>query len=54
MRSSGTGHRKGKQYQKITKKLNVQNENYTETFTELLKGATNFLEFMEMNVEKVN
>lgn len=53
LRSSGTGHRKGKGYQKITKKLDVKSENYAETFSDLLKGATNFLTFMELSIEKL-
>lgn len=53
LRSSGTGHRKGKGYQKITKKLDVKKENYAETFSCLLKDATNFLTFMELNIENL-
>ena len=53
LRSSGTGHRKGKEYQKITKKLDVKKENYAETFSCLLKDATNFLTFMELNIENL-
>ena len=53
LRSSGTGHRKGKGYQKITKALDVKNENYAETFSNLLNSATAFLEFMEENMEKI-
>ncbi len=53
LRSSGTGHRKGKGYQKITQKLDVKKENYAETFSDLLKNATNFLAFMELNIEKL-
>lgn len=53
LRSSGTGHRKGKGYQKITKKLDVKKENYAETFSCLLKDATNFLTFMKLNIENL-
>lgn len=53
LRSSGTGHRKGKGYQKITKTLDVKDENYAESFSDLLKGATEFLEFMEINIENL-
>ena len=38
---------------KITKKLDVKKENYAETFSCLLKDATNFLTFMELNVENL-
>ena len=53
LRSSGTGHRKGKGYRKIAKTLDVKSENYAETFSILLKGATDFLEFMENNLDKL-
>lgn len=53
LRSSGTGHRKGKGYQKISKTLDVKNENYAETFSDLLKGATAFILFIESNVEQL-
>lgn len=53
LRSSGTGHRKGTDYEKITKKLEVKNENYAESFSTLLNGATDFIKFMETNLEKL-
>ena len=53
LRSSGTGHRKGKGYQKITKTLDVKNENYAETFSNLLNGATDFIIFMADNLVKL-
>ncbi len=53
LRSSGSAHRKGKGYQKATEELDVKNENYTESFSDLLKGATGFLEFMENNIERM-
>ena len=53
LRSSGTGHRKGKGYQKITKALDMKNENYAETFSNLLKGATDFIIFMDDNSVKL-
>ena len=36
-----------------TKKLDVKKENYAETFSCLLKDATNFLTFMELNIENL-
>ncbi len=53
LRSSGTGHRKGKGYQKITKALDMKNENYAETFSNLLKGAIDFIIFMDDNSVKL-
>lgn len=53
LRSSGSAHRKGKDYQKATEKLDVKNENYAESFSDLLKGATGFLGFMENNIERM-
>lgn len=51
LRSSGTGHRKGKGYQKISKTLDVKVENYADTFSKLLERATAFILFIENNVE---
>ena len=53
LRSSGTGHRKGKGYQKITKTLDMKNENYAETFSNLLNCATDFINFMGANLENM-
>lgn len=53
LRSSGTGHRKGKSYQKISRILDVQKENYAETFSGLLKNAVSFLEYLEKNIDRL-
>lgn len=53
LRSSGTGHRKGKGYQKISRALDIQKENYAETFTRLLESATSFLELIERNFDNL-
>ena len=47
LRSTGTGHLKGKGYQKISKTLDVQKENYADTFANLLNKSTKFLTFIE-------
>lgn len=44
---------KERDIKKITKKLDVKKENYAETFSCLLKDATNFLTFMELNIENL-
>ena len=53
LRSSGTGHRKGKGYQKITKVFDVKKENYAETFSAILSSAIEFLKFIECNIDKL-
>ena len=53
LRSSGTGHRKGKGYQKITKVFDVKKENYAETFSAILSSAIEFLKFIESNIDKL-
>lgn len=53
LRSSGTGHRKGKSYQKISRTLDVKIENYADTFSNLLSNATAFLVFMDENIEQL-
>ena len=53
LRSSGTGHRKGKGYQKIAKVFDVQRENYAETFGSILNNATAFLKFVVSNIDKL-
>ena len=51
LRSSGTGHRKGKSYQKISKVFDIQKENYTETFSNILESATLFLNYINTHIE---
>ena len=53
LRSSGTGHRKGKSYQKISKVFDVQKENYAETFISILESAIAFLNFVDANLDKL-
>ncbi len=53
LRSSGTGHRKGKSYHKITKTLNVDKENYVEAFSNILNSTVQFIEFIENNMDKL-
>ena len=51
LRSSGTGHRKGKGYKKISQVFDVQKGNYREAFTNILEQATSFLEYIEQNID---
>lgn len=53
LRSSGTGHRKGKSYQKISKVFDVQKENYAETFLNILEKVISFLNYIESNFDKL-
>lgn len=53
LRSSGTGHRKGKGYDKISRTLDIKTENYAETFSGLLCKATAILEFIERNIDEI-
>mgnify|MGYP000163667906 FL=1 len=54
LRSSGTGHRKGKSYQKISKVFDIQKENYTETFSNILESATLFLNYITTHIEELS
>lgn len=54
LRSSGTGHRKGKSYQKISKVFDIQKENYTETFSNILESATLFLNYISTHIEELS
>lgn len=54
LRSSGTGHRKGKSYQKISKVFDVQRENYAETFSNILENVISFLNYIETHFEELN
>lgn len=47
LRSSGTGHRKGKNYAKISKIFDVSQGNYTDAFANILEQAVAFLNYME-------
>lgn len=54
LRSSGTGHRKGKSYQKISKVFDIQKENYTETFSNILESDTLFLNYINTHIEELS
>lgn len=54
LRSSGTGHRKGKSYQKISKVFDIQKENYTETFSNILESATLSLNYINTHIEELS
>lgn len=46
LRSTGTGHRKGKSYDKISKQFNLDHLNLIDAFEEILHRANEFLNYM--------
>ena len=53
LRSSGTGHRKGKSYQKISKVFDIQKGNYAETFSGILENVSSFLNYIGTHLEEL-
>lgn len=51
LRSSGTGHRKGKTYSKIAKKFGLDKKNRTDVFEEILERANEFLQYLESFID---
>ncbi|NFG24544.1 hypothetical protein FDF11_13660 [Clostridium botulinum] len=47
LRSSSSGHRKGKNYKKISKKFEIGSKSYADVFEEILENVIRFLDFME-------
>jgi hypothetical protein len=47
LRSTGSGHRKGKGYKKASERFNLQNGNFAEVFENVLNDAILFIEFLE-------
>ncbi len=45
LRSSGSAHRKGSNYHKIARHFGIEDQNLRHVFTEILKSATNVLDF---------
>ena len=52
LRSSGTGHRKGSNYDKISAVFDLNNKNYVDVFDSILKSVNNFLFFLTENFLK--
>lgn len=50
LRSSGTGHRKGKGYQKISKVFDIQKGDYKKAFGNILEQANSFLYYINDNI----
>lgn len=49
LRSTGTGHRKGKGYEKIKKEFGLSSSNFAEVFDNILLNANAFLSFLSDN-----
>lgn len=46
LRSSGTGHRKGKKYEKAIKKIKIVNDDLVSSMRNILKSCIDFLEYL--------
>ena len=49
LRSSGSGHRKGRQYKKVTERFGISEMNLPDAYDEILSKTDSYLKFM-MNV----
>ena len=49
LRSSGTGHRKGSNYDKISKEFNLDSESYANVFDSILEKTNMFLSYLTNN-----
>ena len=47
LRSTGTGHLKGKKYLKASENFDLRDNNYRETFNGILRRACDFLDFLD-------
>lgn len=54
LRSSGSAHRKGSNYDKIVKKLDIIKKGYILSFSEILEKTIEFLDYMYKNIDKLN
>lgn len=51
LRSTGTGHRKGENYEKAAKRFNLT-DNFKEVFDNILKSTMEFIEFIDEKILK--
>ena len=51
LRSTGTGHRKGKSYEKISVVFGIEDNNFKNVFSQILTNATAFLQFIDDNMK---
>ncbi|MGM0714146.1 hypothetical protein [Brevibacillus parabrevis] len=50
LRSTGSGHRKGKSYEKVTERFNLVNNNFVEVFEEILERSILFIDFLDQSL----
>lgn len=48
LRSTSVGHRKGKNYEKVSKTFNIGSKTYCDVFEEILKESIQFIDFMDL------
>lgn len=53
LRSAGTGHRKGKEYQKIAAKFQLSENDKRSDFERILKSAILFIEFLKSSLDNI-
>lgn len=53
LRSAGTGHRKGKEYQKIATKFQLSENNKRSDFEGILRSAIEFINFMKSALDNI-
>lgn len=49
LRSTGSGHRKGKEYDKISNKFSLSERSKKDSFETILQKSNNFLKYLEDN-----
>ena len=54
LRSCGTGHRKGKGYDKIAKELNITDGDFKRSFKDILIQSIAFLDFLALNADALS
>lgn len=54
LRSAGTGHRKGKNYEKISKAFGINGKNFSDIFDMILNKADDFILFLDKNFLEKN
>lgn len=50
LRSSGTGHRKGREYKKISNIFEIHDDNFSRVFAKILMSSIDFLKYIQDNL----
>lgn len=53
LRSTSAAHKKGRSYDKIAKVFNIGEISYTDVFVRIMNQANSFLEYIELNIDKL-